>query len=448
MQAECWSGAVDYTRLTMTSDSITADSERDSQADRQSGAPSAKWQFLYTVGVAFAIVALQMAQGILLARLLGPEGRGQYATSVLYVQLLLYIGLMGGLEVVCRYAADESVDKVALRRAALWLGMATGVVTTAICAVLCAVALPAEKRFLMPMALLCSLSIVGQHVMLIMTAVDRGSGSFGAYNVRRMIAAAAFPSLLLIATCVAHVDLLTTCVLFVVASVISMAACVVGLPKPFRGPTHAPVKKLIRESRPYAFSMLVTDFFERFDLLLILWLAPLIDQGFYASMVPVVYPLTVIPNTLGLFLFNAGASQDSRLTIADVHRILGSSLAVQAATTVAFMLVVGPLVVLLYTEAFAPAVTFAIWLAPVSAIKGILQGLDSYLKGRGRPLAPIRARVVSTLVMVLVTWLLFERLGAVSVAMAALAGQVVCLIWLSAIVYADVAGGDASESAR
>lgn len=435
----------------MSSESITADSTKQAYSPpedvgSETRAPRAKWQFLYTVGVAFAIVALQMAQGILLARLLGPEGRGQYATAVLYVQMLLYIGLFGGLEVICRYAADDQVDKTRLRRAALWLGLATGVVTTLICMALSFLALPGEKRFLMPMALLCSLSIVGQHVMLIMTAVDRGSGNFGAYNARRVIAAAAFPALLLIAALLTQVDLLLACALFVVASIISMAACVVGLKQPLRGGTYSPVKSLVHESRPYAFSMFVTDLFERFDLLLVLWLVPLIEQGYYASMVPVVYPLTVIPNTLGLFLFNAGASRESRLTTKDVHRILASSIGVQSLMTIAFMVVIGPVVVFLYTEAFAPAVVFALWLAPVSAIKGILQGLDSYLKGRGRPLAPMRARIVSAIVMVVVTWLLFDRYGAVAIAMSALAGQVLCLVWLSAIVYADVSSSKEVEA--
>lgn len=403
-----------------------------------STAASARWQFVYTVAVAFAIVALQMGQGILLARLLGPEGRGQYATAVFYVQMLLYVGMFGGMEVICRHAADDRFEITRLRRSALWLGITTGAVTTAICFGLCLVALPAEKRFLMPMALLCSLSIVGQHVMLIMTAVDRGCGQFASYNLLRVIAAAAFPSLLLIAACVTQVDLLTTCVLFVVASLVSMAACVIGLPQPLRGPTLTRIPKLLRESRPYAFSMFVTDLFERLDLLLVLWLAPLIQQGFYAAMVPVAYPLTVIPNTLGLFLFNAGARRDRRLSTTDVHRILGSSLAVQVATTVAFMLVIGPVVRLLYGEAFAPAVTYALWLAPIFAIRGVLQGLDAYLKGRGRPLAPLRVRLLSSIVVLAATWAMWGSQGTLGIAMAALAGQVVCLIGLTSIVYADV----------
>ncbi|WP_146513411.1 lipopolysaccharide biosynthesis protein [Rubripirellula amarantea] len=404
---------------------------------------STKGQFLWTVGFAFAMVAVQLGQGILLVRLLGPEGRGEYATAVLYVQMLLYVGLMGGLEVICRYAAAEetkshSESQNRLRRSALWLGITTGIVTTTIVIVLNLVALPESKQGLWPIAMICSLSLIGQHVMLIMTAVDRGSGEFSKYNTRRFIAAAAFPLLLLIAALVTDVGVMTAGILMVVASLISMGTCIIGVPHPIRGQRELRTKKLLLESRPYGLSMLVTDLFERLDLLLVMWLAPFIEQGFYASMVPAVYPLTVIPNTLGLFLFNAGANTDRQLKTSDVHRILGTSIAIQAVTTIMFMLVIGPLVLILYGQDFQPAIIFALWLAPVSAIKGVLQGLDSYLKGRGRPLAPIKARGFAMLVMMATTWLLFPSMGTLSIAAAALSGQVVCLIWLSAIVYADV----------
>ncbi|WP_236621409.1 lipopolysaccharide biosynthesis protein [Rhodopirellula sallentina] len=379
-----------------------------------------------------------MTQGILLARLLGPEGRGQYATTVLYVQLLLYVGLFGGLEVICRYAAEGKTDILRLRRAAMWLGITTGTITTLVAVAFNVLALPEEKRFLMPLGCLCAISIIGQHVMLIMTAVDRGAGKFAAYNMLRFVAAAVFPTLLLIAAILTNVTLTLACGLFVVSSLISMAACMHGIQKPLRGDSQPPVGQLLRESRPYGIAMLATDLFERLDLLMAMWLIPLVTQGFYAAMVPVVYPLTVIPNTLGIFLFNAGADDKRTLTTRDVHRILGGSIAIQTVSTIAFMLLVGPLVNLVYGEEFDPAVRFALWLAPVSAIKGILQGLDSYVKGRGRPLAPIRCRIVASIVMIAVVAALLPSQGAVAIAMAALVGQVLCLIWLSAIVYTDV----------
>ncbi|KAA1260427.1 hypothetical protein LF1_29670 [Rubripirellula obstinata] len=318
------------------------------------------------------------------------------------------------------------------------VGLTTGAITTLIVVALNFVALPEEKKSLLPIALICALSLVGQHVMLIMTAVDRGSGEFGKYNLRRFIAAAAFPTLLLGAALLIEMTVPLAAILFVVASLVSMAACVIGVSKPLSGPTAIPTKQLLKESRPYGFSMFVTDLFERLDLLLVLWLAPLVEQGFYAAMVPAAYPLTVIPNTLGLFLFNAGADKNKNLTRSHVNRILGSSIAVQTLTTVVFMLLIGPLVVLVYGQDFEPAIEFVLWLAPASAIKGVLQGLDSYLKGRGRPLAPIKARGCAMLVMFVTAMTLVPHYGTVAIAMAALAGQVVCLIWLSAIVYGDV----------
>lgn len=395
-------------------------------------------QFISTVGMAFGIVGLQMGQGILLARILGPVGRGEWATAVFFSQLLLYIGLLGGLEVICRHAAKAELNSTKLRRAALKLGLTTGAITTAIACIFCVLALPAGKQFLIPVAILCSLAIAGQQVMLIMTAVDRGRGDWNAYNVRRVIAAAAFPALLLIVHLVFGVTLQIACWLFVLASILSVLACVWGVGNPLRGPSYPAVAPLLKESRPYALSMFATDLFERLDLLLILWFAGLQDQGFYAAMVPVAYPLTVLPNTMGLFLFNAGADQKKRLTVKDVHRILASSLAAQTVCTIVFMLLISTAVNLLYGPAFAPAVQFALWLAPVAAIKGILQGLDSYVKGRGKPLAPIVCRIVAAVLMIVLTWILLPIHGAVAIAMAALAGQVLCLIWLSAIIYADV----------
>ncbi len=393
--------------------------------------------FAFTVGVSFAVVFLQLAQGILLARLLGPEGRGEYATAVLYSQLLLYVGLLGGIEVICRYANDTTIDRDTLRRAALWLGITTGVITT-VATIFCnLVALPGDKRFLMPLACLCSLSVIGQQVMLIVSAVDRGAGGFGRYNVLRLFAAAIFPALLLVYALLFTVDPNVAAILFVISSILTMGACLVGVRKPFRGESEPRVPQLLRESRSYGFSMFVTDFVDRLDLVLVLWLAPLMTQGLYAAMIPAVYTLTVIPNTLGLFLFNAGASRDRRLTVRDVHRILASSFAVQFASTVLFMLMIGPLVRLVYGEAFSEAVIYALWLAPVAAMRGIIQGLDNYLKGCGRPLASINSRIASPGIMFGVTALLFPTMQTLAIPIAAVAAQFVCLVWLSAIVYAD-----------
>jgi O-antigen/teichoic acid export membrane protein len=346
---------------------------------------------------------------------------------------------MGGLEVVCRYANDKSADLQRLRRSALRLGLATGFITTLFAAAICPfVLMPGGKLSLLPLAILCGFSFVGQQVMLMMTGVDRGAGRFLAYNVKRLIAASMFPGLILVSLPFHTLSVASACWLFVAASIISMLVCLIGVQRPWTGGGVASTKTLLREGVPYGWSMLATDLFERLDLWLVLWWTPFVTQGYYQTMVPVVYPLTVIPNTLGMFLFNRGANTNEKLTIATVKNIIGLSIGVQIVVTAVFMLVVGPLIVFVYGEEFRPAVDIALWLAPASSIKGILQGLDNYMKGRGRPIGPMIGRFVAAVVMVPTAVILFSSLNVYAIAIASLLGQIICLFWMSALMIVEV----------
>lgn len=393
-----------------------------------------------TVGVSLGIVALQLVQGILLARLLGPQGRGEYATAVLYGQVLLYIGLFGAIEVVCRYAANPRIRRESLRRTAVRLSMITSSITITLVILLSSFALPDDKRYLWPLAIVCAFSILGQQVMLIVSAVDRGRGDFTRYNRLRMFAAAIFPALLIGGATIAQPTITSTCWLLVVATLISMLPCLIPA-KPSDGTEEAPpTLQLLREGRPFGISMLATDILDRIDLLLILWLTSIVTQGYYTAMIPVAYPLTVIPNTLGLFLFNAGAKEGGGLDSKKVTQILASSLGLQTVMTIGFLMLVDPVVRFVYGEEFGPAVSFAMWLAPIAAVKGIIQGLESYVKGRGKPLATIHIRLVSAMVMLVSIAMLYSFTGAYAIVQGALAGQIMCLLGIVALIYRDVRG--------
>ena len=406
-----------------------------------------KWQFVETVAVALAIVAMQLVQGILLARLLGPEGRGEYATAVLYVQLLLFVGLWGGHEVLSRHAAAKTGHPYrTLWRAAWKLTLVTATATTLIAMALSIFAMPADKRHLIPLAVICSLSLAGQQVVLMVTGVDRGRSRFHAYNLRRLIACAAFPILLAVAALSVPITVSLASWLMVVASVVGAAVCAIDFGSAADNefmaaesePMDAPelsVRSMVREAQPYGVSMLATDLFERLDLVLVLWLAPLIEQGFYAAMLPAVYPLTIVPNTVGVFLFNAGADRGSQLSRPELAKVLASTLAVQTICTAIFIALIGYVVTMVYGEAFAPATRYAIWLAPASAIKGVLQSLDLYLRGCGRPMAVVGARVGAAILMLAIALSLYGSMGVLAVAVGCVAGQVFCLSWATMVLY-------------
>ena len=74
-----------------------------------------------------AVFGIFFVQGIILARILGPLGRGEFGTSIQIPRdLLLYAGLLGGIEIVNSYASKGVRSLVKLRYSAARLGLITG----------------------------------------------------------------------------------------------------------------------------------------------------------------------------------------------------------------------------------------------------------------------------------------------------------------------------------
>ena len=153
---------------------------------------------LSTVGTSFAVLLLQTVQALVLARMLGPAGRGEYASAILYTTLLTYIGLAGTHLAVARRAARHRGSLVELQRTSLRTGLLTGTLTLAVVAALGWTALPAAKSFLAPLCVACALAVPFEHVRLGLMAIDQGSGRFARYNACLLWNACVFPLLLVV----------------------------------------------------------------------------------------------------------------------------------------------------------------------------------------------------------------------------------------------------------
>jgi O-antigen/teichoic acid export membrane protein len=73
-------------------------------------------------------------------------------------------------------------------------------------------------------------------------------------------------------------------------------------------------------------------------------------------------------------------------------------------------------------------------------MKGMVQALESFLRGRGRPQAAILSRMVAAAVMLVVSLALFPSWNVLAVALAACVGQAICMLWVAWIVDQDLAG--------
>ncbi len=394
-----------------------------------------------TVVTSFVLFGFMTLQGVFLARMLGPDGRGQYATAVFYTQTLIYVGMLGTQYAVARWAARKHKDAVGLIYSTRRLGMLTGFGTMLVVAVLAFTALPPDKRYLAPLCLLCSLFLPFEHVRLLWLSVDHGRGDFRRYNMSRLAAGVAFPLLLGIAwACGAHTAF--------VASILFAASPLMGLlyqrlsrsvaeePSVTRnGPT---VQRILHRGRPYALNVLVSDLCDRLDIFLFMWLTSFTIQGYYAAAVPAANLLLVVPIALSLFAFNAGARRERRPTAGHVAKSAALIAGVQLIAVVAFALVLEPLMVLVFGPDFRGAVPLALVLLPAYAVAGCGRVAEAFLQGRNKAILGVYTRLVGAVVMCVFVYLAFDRWAELSIPLGALAGYTVSTLLLFAAIILNV----------
>ncbi len=419
--------------------------------------------FGLTLGASVGTFGFFAVQGIILARMLGPEGRGEFAAAAMFPQVLLYLGLLGAPELMAGYAAEQRPN-ARLRRTAARYGMVAGLITMATCIALDWLTLPSEMRHVLPLAILCACTMPLQQIRLSVQAVDHGQRQFTRYNQVRLAAAAMFPGLLLLACLVMALTgtasglfssgpaasgpelasqasdhngrLLMACVLFFVAQVLSLLLVRFGMDESWFGPSEVPIPQALREGRGLMRAWLSTELLERLDLVLFMLMFPTL-LGLYAAAVPIASLMIIVPNAAGLYGFNRGARENEHLSYADAWRFIGLGLVVQIVCALLLAVVLPWLLPVIYRADFTPAVRYAWLLLPAGIFRGLLQAADSYLRARKKPETGVRARAIGVVILLVISFLGAGWLGDAAIPVGLSVAQAVCFILVAWAVLQD-----------
>lgn len=412
------------------------------------------FSFAETLTATLVVFGLFFVQAIVVARILGPAGRGEFG-AILYFprDLLLYVGLWGGVELMTAWAARPQTNLRTLKRSALRLAILTGLGTGLVAFLLAAIVLTAtQKAYLLPWCAIVALYLPLEHLQLTVSAVDRGSGRFRRYNRDRILFAASFP---LVAAVVFGCgwnqwiplsSLQLLCCLWVGARLLGVLPTVYDLMRSepeIRGPMSAEsttnakmetnrqtIPALLAQGSSYAWSVLANELFERLDLLLIIVFASLEQAGQYFVSLPIATLLVLVPNTVSLFAFNWGAQPNKTLSWPRVTALFAGLIVVQSVSCVALLLALPWLIESFYGLDFQLAIAFSQWLLPIAIIRGLVQVVDGFAKGSGIVGWTIGARLSSLVLALIVALVGYSKFGLFSIPLGMGAGQVLSLIMI------------------
>ncbi len=393
------------------------------------------FKVITTVGTSFALFGMQAVQGLLLARILGPEGRGQYGTCVLYAQAFTYVGLLGAVQAIARRAARNKDNLPQLSAAAIRLGLFTGFSTLIAVSGLAYLTLPEGKRYLLPLCMACTLMMPFEHIRVTLMAVDRGSGDFNRFNLNKLFGGIAFPLILLGIFFSGSGSVTLLALLTIVIPISGLAFRWLTHPHNSIGrPPEPSSKTLIAEGLPYAVGTTSTDLFNRLDSLLMLWFASFTIQGYYAASMAAANLMAIGPTAISMFTFNAGAVEH-RPGLGKMLRLGAGLVAFQCVTALVFAAALPTLIGIVFGEHFLGAIPFALALVPAKAIGGVTSVAQGYLRGRNLSRFEPISRLLGASVMLGFVGFTFSQWGPMSIPFGAIAGHLaICVFIVGAVL--------------
>ena len=186
----------------------------------------AGWPVVSTLAGTVVLQLVAAISGIVLARILGPTGRGELAVVMLWPILLLTIGMLGVTDSITYHAARTLAPLKALVGTSLAMGLAQGVAIVAVGLVAVPLILAKYSPDVVRDCVLFLGVIPIQLIWLYMISVLNGVNRFTAFNVLRVAPIALAAAELIGLAIAGELTITTAVVAFLVAHLIAVVVSV------------------------------------------------------------------------------------------------------------------------------------------------------------------------------------------------------------------------------
>jgi len=345
---------------------------------------------LMTFGTRVGTVMVNIPTSILVARLLGAEGQGSYASAVIFPTTFAFIGLLG----------IDSAHTYFLSRRNYSLGQINGQ-SAVLTVVLSAILVPAYLVFVRLYqgvgteafrAVLTSAAVLVPILLAkyLSIALLLGLQRIKWFNAANLLQAVSLLVFMVFNLFVLEGGVAGAVIAYMVseATVTLLAFRVARREAGSERLFERPTRRLLRRSLVYGLQghigNVLIQFTYRFDMFLVLSFVGLPAQGLYSIAVILAEKLSHIPQSVQVVLFPKLSSLEvddaNRLT----PRVLRSSLALTALGAVVLMLLSRPLLNLFYGSEYAASLTPFRVLVPGIVMLSVARILSSDLSGRDR----------------------------------------------------------------
>lgn len=404
---------------------------RQAQSSLRSGPAS---DFLTTSTGNLTIAFLSALGGILAARLLGPEGRGELAAAIVWASILGTVAQVGLPQALTYFTAAESAAVGAIFRAMLLLCAMQSLAILLIGWIAAQLILPKAEPNVVDAVQIYLLSIPLSTAVTYMATIAQGARRFKVFRALRVMPAVVYVLVFVFAYLFGVRESRQVLYLLLLGQLLVALWAFwffyhrvhpIGF---FEWPW---VPKLLRyglQSYPASLSWMANARIDQFIMSALVSVESLGQYAVAVSYAGVVFPLL---GAVPMVLF-PHIARGSRETAGPKIMVgLGVSVLVALAAAIVLAAISRYAIPLLFGAQFNPAVLPAVILLAGTIVLGANYVLSDGLRGLGRPLIPSIGEFVGLLITILALFLLLPRLGMLGAAWASVLSYTVTFLILA-----------------
>lgn len=357
-----------------------------------------KRSIIYTSGTQLIIQAVGLFTGILVARLLGPEGRGQLAAVITWGSMLVYLANLGLPAAYCFSAAREPNQRHQLLGNGVVFALVQWVALIIIGLIVLPPTLSGQGALVKDMAFwyLCAyapLNLVGLYIVGIL----QGSAQFGYYNLVRMTVPVTYAIFLLFLWAFNLFSVGSVVIATVLSNAVTLAVgLMLILPALYRLRVNARTpwlnRKTMKRDLRYGLSAQIGTMQPfsglRVDVLFLTVLVGAADLGLYVAALAAVELLRAQGYALGQVVFPEVAKHGQMRGQVFIIRRFAFIAAIISIVAIAVVLLwAKPLLWLVYGKAYTAAAPALKIMICGGALATIYRVLADGFRGMGKPLA-------------------------------------------------------------
>lgn len=371
-------------------------------------------------------VAVTLLSGILVARYLGPSGKGTFTALTVVPVIAASFAAMGIRRTAVYFTGNKQYNNAAVASAVIHILILTSLLAMALTVV--TFFWIDNPAFTLKLITLTVLIVPFRLATVYIGGIYLGQEKYRFANLMKWLLPAV--NLILLAVFLILMKMhITGAVLALLLS--GLLVSVIAFRRVYKDFSiswkwdFALIKKMVRLGIMYAASLLVLKLIYRIDILLLERLAGVKEVGYYSTAVNVAEQLWQIPLAVGIVIMSAtanSANPDKMKT--KISALFRLSLLAGLAGGMVLFFITPWLIPFLYGEVFAPAVSLLQALLPGIILFIAFRILNSHFNGIGKPVYAVYAVIPALVLNIILNILWIPAYGAFGAAMATNASYV------------------------